>query len=179
MIGIIFLFFVCIGIYLLLRSRYENLSVGKYMAYSIAVIIIGVIVMAVALTLGRGMPHIANRAAARIANGVVNGVLDARDVQIIELNADDLDPQIQDALLAAVRRRERRRQLTTEDILDLFEKKEAPQEGVCGVCYDGLEDGDLLACPECHKIAHKTCLKDWIESGQNVCIYCRYNLVLI
>ena len=44
----------------------------------------------------------------------------------------------------------------------------------CGVCYEELK-GKLLKCPECHKSAHKSCLKKWIESGQDVCIYCRHD----
>ena len=167
MIGIVFLLLIYIGVYLLLRSRYESLSIGKYMA-----VIVGVLVIGIALSFGR----LPNRP---IVDRVIHAVdvINMDDIQVIELNADDLDPQIQEALLTAARRRVRRRQLTTADILNVLEKSTAPQDGTCGVCYDGLDNGELLACPECHKIAHRDCLETWIESGQNVCIYCRHDLI--
>ncbi len=165
MIGIAFLLLVGIGIYLLLRSHYENLSIGKYIGYSASVGVVAVIVMWVALSIGR----------APVARGFPYAQVNT-DIQIVELNADDLDPEVQDALLAAIHRTIRRRTLSTEELLDLFEKKETPQEGVCGVCYDTLDTDELLGCPECHKTAHKRCLKEWIESGQSVCIYCRHEV---
>ncbi len=180
MVGALSILLVCVGIYLLLRSQYENLSVGRYIGYSLAVLICGVIVLGIAFVVGRNLRGVG------VARPVINMFPGARPVinrvvgateHIIELNADDLDPQIQEALLTAARRRVRRRQLTTADILNVLEKSTAPQDGTCGVCYDGLDNGELLACPECHKIAHRDCLETWIESGQNVCIYCRHDLI--
>ena len=62
------------------------------------------------------------------------------------------------------------------DVLAGFEDMIPPQDGLCGVCYESMNEGELLGCPECNRPAHKGCLKEWIESGQTVCIYCRHNL---
>ena len=181
MIGTVFMLTIFFGVYLLLRSYYEELSLGRFMSYSVTILFVGVLVLWLAVGVGQGLRGAAIRpAVGRVmqvaVNGAVHNVIDDGDIQVIELNADDLDPQIQDALLDVVRRAQRRL-LTTDEILKMLDTVELPQDGICGVCYDTLADGNLLGCPECHKAAHTSCLKEWVDSGQNVCIYCRHDLI--
>lgn len=63
----------------------------------------------------------------------------------------------------------------TDEMLKNMEPVITKQDGICGVCYDTL-DGELLACPKCHKAAHTQCLKEWLDSKQDMCIYCRHSL---
>ncbi len=177
MIGTLFILIIFFGAYLLLRSYYEELSLGRFMSYSVTILFVGALVLLIAAGVGQGLRGV-GRPVGRAAVWDIRNVNDDRaDIQVIELNADDLDPQIQDALLDVVRRRAQRRLLTTDEILKRLDTVELPQDGVCGVCYDNLNDSDLLGCPECHKAAHVTCLKEWVDSGQNVCIYCRHDLI--
>jgi hypothetical protein len=42
----------------------------------------------------------------------------------------------------------------------------------CPICYDSLEN-NLLKCPSCKQILHKTCMEVWLNSGNSSCPYCR------
>ena len=47
---------------------------------------------------------------------------------------------------------------------------------LCGVCFLELTDdsGDTyMVCPQCNKPAHSECIKKWLSSGQELCVYCR------
>lgn len=47
---------------------------------------------------------------------------------------------------------------------------------LCGVCFLELGDATMdtwTTCKKCGKAAHQECIKKWLSSGQNVCVYCR------
>lgn len=163
MTGALFLALIFIGGYLLLRSYNNKITIGKIINYSVAIFGVGIAISfigAVIYGMRRGRPIVRN-----IQNVAV---------RFVDMTPDDLNLQVQGMLLEAVR--EGDRQLSSDEILARLKAVNTPQEGMCGVCYDELTL-ELLECPECHKAAHKSCLKEWLDSGQNVCIYCRENLI--
>jgi len=66
---------------------------------------------------------------------------------------------------------------TTEQLLQSMVKVDevtVDSNDVCGVCYINFEGKDeLLCCPHCMKSTHSDCIKEWFESGQKICVYCR------
>ena len=138
----------------MLRSRYKNFNFGSYIGYAAAILIVFSLVYVVA-SVAKNLPR-------RITP------------QHLELVVfDDTDPQIQAILLETVEKKPRQ---TPEDILKNWTSLNDSREGICGVCYEPL-DKELLECPKCNKASHNQCLKDWLESGQSNCIYCRHDFM--
>ena len=54
-------------------------------------------------------------------------------------------------------------------------QREFGDDDLCGVCYENLRDGvkRYKVCPECHNVLHEPCLNKWLESGSQLCVYCR------
>jgi hypothetical protein len=118
-------------------------------------------------------PELRDRLTDVVANAIDRRLEEGGNFQVIDL-VDDLDPQLQQALVDAVRDIQNPQPLTVEEIVAKYEEIPTPQPSECGVCYVEMEEGELLGCPECHKAAHKECLENWLKSGQRLCIYCRY-----
>lgn len=98
------------------------------------------------------------------------GKIFRRGILINLIDLDDIDLQLQQVLLQTASPRP-----TLKELLEKLDPVESSQEGVCGVCYEELTH-DLLACPKCCKAAHTECIKEWLGSGQEICLYCRYDL---
>jgi hypothetical protein len=65
------------------------------------------------------------------------------------------------------------------ELLGVYTKTNPPIDYPCGICFESLIEtlnDQIIACPSCKKSAHQSCIQNWLESGQAVCIYCRYNL---
>ena len=164
----VFICIILIGLYLCLHA-YSKISLRDFISNISSIIIIGGMTYCIVTAITEGHLHPNRRI---VIPPTLNPV--RNEIVIGEINADDIDPQLQNALLQAIGLPPRK---TTDEVLAQLTVVESPQEGVCGVCYDTLEEGELLGCPECKKPAHEPCLREWIESKQDICIYCRHKLV--
>lgn len=46
-------------------------------------------------------------------------------------------------------------------------------EDDCPICFDQLEATDSLQCPTCSNLVHQKCIRKWLSTGHQNCVYCR------
>lgn len=181
-------FFFCIlvisGFYFLSKIFFPNLGIRKFGNYAFYCIMAFLLIMLMAhvfkvisnffgqqgLNAGFLLQRAINNMAERAMNneeGIFGNVI---------LRGIEDDDEIQNVLFAQFAND---RAIPTEKLLQIMEIK-TNIDGECGICYDDIKTTEsVLACPQCNKSAHKDCLKQWFETGQNICVYCRKDLSTI
>ena len=184
MIVFLYLMLMIIGGFLIAKSINPEIPIGEYIGMFIG-IGMGLLFMiwlyfywtggrrAWTTGLGAGLAQ-ANPADTLVIRALVGTAEQVmNNPQIIELNADDLDPRIQQALVESLFGRPPL--ISREEVLAKWSIVDSTQSGNCGICFEKVHGTKTLRCPQCEKDAHKECLEKWIKSGQNICIYCRHN----
>ena len=96
-------------------------------------------------------------------------IMNAEEEDIDDLEAEPKNPHFIDKYLI-----DKFNKLRSTDSKKQFEFKESIIKD-CPICYDSLEN-NLLKCPSCKQVLHKTCMDIWLNSGNSSCPYCRSNV---